>query len=114
MPLNRRRTPRALCSLEAKLLGPRGTLRGTVRNLSTGGLLFAGKDLLAVGQSAEFEFTIDGVKLRASGEVRYLGKLEGSSAIGVKFIRLEPAALARIQDFVAKSPQLPDTYDSTE
>ncbi|MBS2031542.1 MAG: PilZ domain-containing protein [Deltaproteobacteria bacterium] len=109
MPLNRRRTPRCLCDLEAEVLGPRGTLRGAVKNLSTGGLFFTGKDLLGVGQSADFEFTIDGQKLRATGEVRFQQRdPSGAASMGVKFIRLEPAALAIIQAFVDRSPKAPD------
>lgn len=109
MPANRRRTPRAICTLEAKVLGPRGTLRGVVRNLSVGGLFFVGRDLLAVGQSGDFEFSLDGIKVRVSGEVRYHHKLEdGLTAMGVRFIRLEPSALGRIQTFVDKSPQTPE------
>lgn len=109
MPSNRRRTPRAICSLEAKVLGPRGTLRGVIRNLSVGGLFFAGKELLAVGQSGDFELALGGGKVRVAGEVRYHHVLEdGQSAMGVRFIRLEPDALARIQAFVDTCPKTPD------
>ena len=110
MPLNRRTTPRAVCNLEAKVLGPRGALRGVILNLSVGGLFFQGKDLLPMGQSADFDFALDGQKIRATGEVRYHHQRADGVAMGVKFIRLEPAALAAIAAFVEKSPKAPETY----
>ena len=95
MPANRRCTPRCLCDLEAKVLGPRGALRAVVENLSAGGLLFTGKETLAAGQSADFEFTISG------------------ASMGLKFTRLEPTALAVIQAFAERSPKAPDLTEGT-
>ena len=93
---NRRHNPRAPCAYEGKVLGPRGSLRGIVRNLSVGGFYFASKDLLPLGTNVEAELVIEAQKLLVTAEVRHHQRLNDLPGMGLKFLRVEPAILAAV------------------
>jgi uncharacterized protein (TIGR02266 family) len=96
-----RRNPRIACAFEAKMLGPRGTVRGTVKNISVGGLYLSSKDVLPVGTSVEAEITIEGKKLKATAEVRHHLRVNPEEpGMGLKFVRVDPAVLAAVQKLV--------------
>jgi hypothetical protein len=87
-------------NFDGKAHGPRGVLRGIVRNISVGGLYFATRDLIPVGSTADFELAVDGKTLRLTCEVRHHQKIDNQSGMGVKFLRLEPSSLSVIQKYV--------------
>lgn len=101
---NRRKNPRIPCTLEGKVLGPRGSVRGTVKNISVGGFYLASKDLLPVGTSVEAELTIDGQKVRATSEVRHHQRLDEQPGMGLKFVRLDATMLAAVQKIIDAAP----------
>jgi hypothetical protein len=97
---NRRKNPRVPCSYEGKVLGPRGSLRGTVKNLSVGGFYLASKELLPLGTSVAAEIVIDGQKLQATAEVRHHQRIHDEPGMGLKFVRVDSAMLAAVQKAV--------------
>jgi uncharacterized protein (TIGR02266 family) len=97
---NRRKNPRVPCVCEVKVLGPRGSVRGTTKNISVGGVYVASKDLLPIGTSCEADITFQGQKMRALVEVRHHQRLDDQPGMGLKFVRLEPSMLAAVQKFV--------------
>lgn len=97
---NRRRNPRVPCDFEAKAFGPRGAIKGAVRNLSVGGLYFLARDPAPVGSTIEIEVTLEGKKVRATAEVRHHLRLEDQAGMGVKFVRVDPAIMEWVQKAV--------------
>jgi hypothetical protein len=66
MPRKSRRHTRASASVPGRMLGVRGSTRGTVQNLYNGGLFFAGKHL-NVGERTELELDLEGTPDVAGG-----------------------------------------------
>ena len=95
-----RKNDRVACDIQGRVLGKRGYHRGTVHNLSTGGLFFAGRNL-AVGQRAELEFEISEHAIQATCEVLYRQSHGEGAGIGVRFLRLSPGAVERIRKYLA-------------
>lgn len=100
MARKERKNDRARADVPGRLLGPRGYTRGTVHNLSTGGLFFAGKHI-NVGVRTELEFELDGVPIHATCEVLYRQSLGEVAGVGVRFLRLDPGDVERIRAFLS-------------
>ena len=83
-------------------MGRRGFQRGTVHNLSTGGLFFAGPHL-AVDQRAELEFTLENEPVHATCEVLYRQSHGEGAGIGLRFLRINAAAVERIRRYLASA-----------
>jgi hypothetical protein len=96
-----RKNTRVDCAIEGRVLGRRGFQRGTVHNLSTGGLFFAGPSL-AVEKRADLEFTLDGGPVHATCEVLYRQGHGEGAGIGVRFLRINAAAVERIRKYLAE------------
>lgn len=105
-----RKNARASANVPGRLLGVRGHTRGTVHNLSTGGLFFAGKHL-NVGVRTEVEFELDGVTVHATCEVLYRQSHGEGAGVGVRFLRLDPGDVERIRLFLAGAPPLDEAGD---
>lgn len=88
------------CDIEGRVLGTRGYHKGTVHNLSTGGLFFAARNL-AVGERAELEFEVGGHPVHATCEVLYRKRHGAIAGIGVRFLRINAAAVERIREYLA-------------
>ncbi len=96
-----RRTPRVYCGAPARIEGPRGAIRGTIRNLSRGGSFFLG-ETLPVGQSIELVIQLPSTPpIRAIGEIRYHHRYEEGEGMGIRFVRLTGEGLDSITRFVA-------------
>ena len=94
-----RKNARVECSLEGRVLGARGFQKGTVHNLSTGGLFFAGRNL-AVGQRTELEFALEDHSVHATCEVLYRQGGDGAG-IGVRFLRINASSVERIRRYLS-------------
>jgi len=95
-----RRNTRVACALEGRVLGRRGFQRGTVHNLSTGGLFFAGPNLPA-DQRVELELDLDGEPVHATCELLYRQSHGEGAGIGLRFLRIEAGAVERIRKVLA-------------
>lgn len=100
MTRRERKNDRVACAIEGRILGRRGFQPGTVHNLSTGGLFFAGPHL-AVEQRAELEFTLEGEPVHATCEVLYRQSHGEGAGIGLRFLRINAAAVERIRRYLA-------------
>jgi hypothetical protein len=96
----KRKNARVDCAIQGRVLGTRGYHKGTVHNLSTGGLFFAGKNL-AVGQRAELEFVLAEHQVHATCEVLYRQSHGEGAGIGVRFLRINASAVERIRRYLA-------------
>lgn len=85
---------------------------GFVENMSVGGIFIATHQLKPVGSKLEFSVNLPGVEqpITGTGEVRWVRVYSEASNVppgmGIKFDRLEPAALKGIQDFLAQREPL--------
>jgi len=96
-----RRNPRVFCGMPGRIEGPKGAIRGTVRNLSRGGSFFLAKNLLPVGQSFEMRIDLPGIApIKAVGEVRYHFRYAEGEGMGIRFVRLGGDDLKFISQFV--------------
>ncbi|MBS2031268.1 MAG: PilZ domain-containing protein [Deltaproteobacteria bacterium] len=95
-----RKNARVDCAISGRVLGSRGYHKGTVHNLSTGGLFFAGRNL-AVGARTELEFRLEGTEIHATCEVLYRQSVGDGAGIGVRFLRINAAAVERIRKYLA-------------
>ena len=105
MPRQPRRNTRVSANVPGRMLGVRGYTRGTVQNLSTGGLFFAGKHL-NVGGRTELEFDLDGTLIHATCEVLYRLSHGEGAGVGLRFLRLSPGHVERIRTFLGGAPDL--------
>mgnify|MGYP003342571229 CR=1 FL=1 len=102
MEPNRRVSERLPCLFNCRLHGPRGSIRGTVRNMSAEGMFFVGPEMLAVGATVDADLTIDGKVIKVNCEVRHQDRFENQAAMGLRFLRLDPNTIAIVQATVAK------------
>lgn len=103
----KRKNARVDCDIQGKILGARGYHKGTVHNLSTGGLFFAGKNL-AVGQRTELEFLLEKQPVHATCEVLYRQSHGDGAGVGVRFLRINAAAVERIREYLAEASEPSD------
>jgi hypothetical protein len=96
----KRRHPRAPCSIPAAADGPRGPVRGTCTNLSLGGAFIEGVTL-SVGAPTRVTFSLPGgVELVLDAQVRRQSATP--RGIGVEFMRLDPQKVALLEQLVAR------------
>jgi hypothetical protein len=101
MSINTRRNPRVYCGAKGKIEGPKGSIRGVVRNLSRGGSFFLAKQLVPVGQTVDMTIELPGIPtIRAQGEVRYHFRYLEGDGMGIRFLRLSGEDLNYITQFV--------------
>lgn len=86
-------------------MGARGTVRGTCENISLGGMFVSGP-VLPMGATMEWTVELPPPlgAVKVIGEVRYV---RAASGIGVKFSRLTPDDIGKLQRFIASSPPVP-------
>lgn len=96
----KRRHPRARCSIPASADGPRGPVRGSCTDLSLGGAFIEGVQL-ALGASTRVTLTVPG-----SGDVVFDAQVRRHAStprgMGVEFMRLDPQKVALLQQLVAR------------
>ena len=102
MKTNNRRNVRVYCGAPARAEGPRGPLKGVCRNISLGGMFFAG-GTLPVGKQFDFMVDLPVGTVTGTGEVRYHHTYEEGEGMGVRFTRIAQDDLFRIQKFVAQA-----------
>lgn len=96
-----RNNPRVWCGVKGRIEGPRGSIRGMVRNLSRGGSFFVSEKLLPVGQTFEMSIELPGIQpIKAMGEVRYHYRYTDGEGMGIRFVRLGRDDLTFIAQFV--------------
>lgn len=96
---NQRRNLRVYCTAVGRAEGPRGPVKGTVRNLSQGGMFFLGA-ALPLGKSFDFTIELPSGKISVQGEVRYGYTYPEGAGVGVKFTRISQDDLAKVIAFV--------------
>jgi hypothetical protein len=96
---NQRRNLRVFCTAVGRAEGPRGPVKGTVRNLSQGGMFFLGAQL-PLGKSCDFQIELPSGKIAVQGEVRYSYSYPEGTGVGVKFSRISQDDLKKVIDFV--------------
>jgi hypothetical protein len=86
--IQNRRNVRVVCGAPAKLEGPRGSLEGTCRNLSLGGLFFVG-GALPIGQTVQITIALpDGGRVQGLGEIRYHHDYPEGPGMGIRFTQV--------------------------
>jgi hypothetical protein len=98
-----RRNARVDCEIHGRLLGRHGYVKGTVHNLSIGGLFFASKRI-TVDQQTEITFELGGLTLHAVVEVQYRKARGEEAGVGLRFLRLDPDAVSQIIAHIAAEP----------
>ncbi|MBI3206350.1 MAG: TIGR02266 family protein [Myxococcales bacterium] len=104
---NRRRHPRYAVELNVSLSSEHNFYAGFVENLSNGGVFVATHSLKAVGTVFEILISLPGCDepVRARGEVRWVREYGDHSdvppGVGIRFLELDAAGLARIEAFLA-------------
>ncbi|MCC6901879.1 MAG: TIGR02266 family protein [Polyangiaceae bacterium] len=104
---NRRRHPRYAVELNVSLSSEHNFYAGFVENLSNGGVFVATHSLKAVGTVFEVLISLPGSDepVRARGEVRWVREYGDHSdvppGVGIRFLELDAAGLARIEAFLA-------------
>lgn len=74
-------------------------MKGTVRNLSQGGMFFLGAQL-PLGKSCDFQLELPTGKINVQGEVRYSHSYPEGTGVGVKFTRISQDDLNQVIAFV--------------
>ena len=102
---DQRTEPRFVCGAPARGMGARGTVRGTCENISLGGMFIAGP-VLPMGSTMEWTIELPAPlgPVKATGEVRFV---RAASGVGVKFSRLTPDDIGKLQRFIAAAPPAP-------
>lgn len=108
---NRRENQRFEYGVEVNLESEHNFYTGFTENISTGGLFIATRDLIPIGTQMQMVFTLSGVELNATVEVRW-HRLEQSGdeglspGMGVRFLNLTDGEQAAINDFIDKRETL--------
>jgi hypothetical protein len=99
--IQNRRNVRVLCGARAKLDGPRGSVRGSCRNLSIGGLFFIGGSL-PIGQTVEITIELPDAagRIEAVGEIRYHHDYPEGPGMGIRFLRMADEHLGLLRRYV--------------
>jgi uncharacterized protein (TIGR02266 family) len=109
---NRRQHPRFAVQLEVGITSEHNFYAGFTENLSRGGVFVATHQLKPVGSSIELTITLPGSEtpIRAKGEVRWLRSYNEQSdappGMGVRFLEVDPQALAAIDAFLRQREPL--------
>jgi hypothetical protein len=86
--IQNRRNVRVVCGAPAKLESPKGSVQGTCRNLSLGGLFFVG-GALPIGLTVEITIELPGAgRVQGLGEIRYYHDYPEGRGMGIRFTRL--------------------------
>lgn len=96
---NQRRNLRVFCTAVGRAEGPKGPVKGTVRNLSQGGMFFLGAQL-PLGKSCDFQLELPSGKITVQGEIRYSFTYPEGTGVGVKFTRISQDDLTKVIAFV--------------
>jgi uncharacterized protein (TIGR02266 family) len=104
--VTRRSYPRVGVEVEVTMESEHQLYTGLTSNISEGGLFIATDASLALGTLLHVRLTVPGADqvIEASAEVRWRRDRAGSElapGVGVKFVELDPAALAAVTSFVA-------------
>jgi len=100
-PAYTRRNERVMCGVSGHVQGPRGAIRGTIRNLSKGGSFFLSDQVLPIGQAFEMHIDLPGIPpVKALAEVRYHYRYTEGGGMGIRFLRLSSEDLQYIGQFV--------------
>ena len=86
--IQNRRNVRVVCGAPATLDSPKGSVKGTCRNLSLGGLFFVG-GALPIGLTVEITIDLrEGGRIQALGEIRYHHDYPEGRGMGIRFTQL--------------------------
>jgi len=98
--IQNRRNVRVVCGAPANLVSPRGSVKGTCRNLSLGGLFFVGGSL-PIGQTVELTIELPEVgAVQGLGEIRYHHDYPEGQGMGIRFIRLADGHVQILRRYV--------------
>lgn len=101
MPGNTRRNTRVQTGVPASLQAAEGAIRGTLQNLSRGGMFFLSNRMLPVGQAVQLQIELPGsTPVQALGEVRYHHRNADGVGMGIRFLRLDGPSISFISQFV--------------
>jgi c-di-GMP-binding flagellar brake protein YcgR len=102
---DQRTEPRFVCGAAVKGMSARGTVRGVCENISLGGMFVVGPTL-PVGATVEWTVELPAPlgPVKVIGEVRFV---RAASGIGVRFTRLSPDDITKLQRFIATAPPAP-------
>jgi hypothetical protein len=95
----RREGPRARADIPAVAGTPRGQVEGVLHELSAGGcFLFAPPQ--PIGTSISLQFTVEGIPVACTGEVRYRLTKRQTQGMGIRFLDLSSVATVAIQTYL--------------
>lgn len=109
-----RKAPRACAFLSTDLCCQEEVWTGLTMNISEGGLFVATHVILPVGSIVSLHLTVDGMRILTLGQVRwarpYTGDDDIPPGLGLRFVGLDPEAVASIRTYVASAPP----YDAND
>jgi hypothetical protein len=88
--MEKRRHERKTCGREVSYASPAAPYRGSIDNISAGGMLIRTVDPVAPGVELTLDFTLSGKRIRVRGEVVRLA----NRSLGVEFLPGEKGRLA--------------------